>query len=359
VTNWKNTFALAAIFLIAMSALVSADSMNNDSQTSQLGSEETANITFQKGVNTLYAGQNINVGILNISNDCQNLTITYEMTGNWTLQETHLEVATSFESIPMTKSGNPVVGHFTYKNEELPAGAIVDTYVIPVNGKNGTVYIAAHAVVSNLNCDEGAWASGTQFPGDNWATYFTYDISDCTEEEIDDEDNEEDNEGDSGEDNEGDSGEDNEEDSGEDNEEDSGEDNEEDSGEDNEEDSGEDNEGDGGEDNEGGEEEDNGGDDGENNEVDTTNGKKSGSSGSSKIVTVSETASEDDNAYMSTSQEEEPQHPVMSVSEPVHETEEQGILVLMAEKGSSLLWILIAMLLSGIWMMSGYGLTYP
>jgi hypothetical protein len=195
---------------------------------------------------------------------------------------------------------------------------MTDTYVIPVNGKNGTVYIAAHAVVSNLNCDEGAWASGTQFPGDNWATYFTYDISDCTEEEVDEEDNGEDNEGDNGEDSEGD------------------------------------NEGNNGEDNEGDNEED----EGENNEVDTNNGKKSGSSGSSKIIAVSET-SEGDNAYMSTSLEEEPQYPVMSASEPVHETEEQGILVLLAEKGSSLLWILIAMLLSGIWMMSGYGLTYP
>ncbi len=343
------------MFLIAMSALVSADSMNNDSQTLQLGSEETANITFQTVVNTLYAGQNINVGTLNISNDCQNLTITYEMTGNWTLQETHLEVATSFESIPMTKSGNPVIGHFTYKNEELPDGTIVDTYVIPVSGKNGTVYIAAHAVVSNLNCDEGAWASGTQFPGDNWATYFIYDIIDCTEEEID----EEDNEGDDGEDSEGDKEENNEGDSGEDNEGDEEENNEGDVGEDNEGDEEENNEGDVGEDNEVDEGEDNEGDDGENNEVDTNNGKKSGSSGSSKIVEVSETTSEDDNAYMSISQEEEPQHPVMSVSEPVHETEEQGIIVLLAEKSSSLLWILIAMLLSGIWMMSGYGLTYP
>ncbi len=334
-TNWKNTFALAAMFLIAMSALVSADSMNNESQTIQLGYVETTNMTSQTVVNTLYAGQNINVGTLNISNDCQNLTIAYEMTGNWTLQETHLEVATSFESIPMTTSGNPVIGHFTYKSEELPEGTIIDTYVIPVSGKNGTVYIAAHAVVSNLNCDEGAWASGTQFPGDNWATYFTYDINDCTEEEID----------------EGDNGEDNEEDGGEDNEGDEGEDNEGDGGEDNEGDEGKDNEGDIGEDNEGDEE--------ENNEVDTNNGKNSGSSGSSKVVAVSETTSEDDNEYMSTPQEEEPQPPVMSVAAPINETEEQEILVLLAEKGSSLLWILIAMLLSGIWMMSGYGLTYP
>jgi predicted heme/steroid binding protein len=327
------------MLLIAMSGLVSANSMNNEFQTIQSESTESTNMTFQTVVNTLYAGQNINVGTLNISNDCQNLTVTYEMAGNWTLQETHLEIATSFESIPMTKSGNPVIGHFTYKNEELPEGSIIDTYVIPVNGKNGTVYIAAHAVVSNQNSDEGAWASGTQFPGDNWATYFTYDIINCAKEEID----QEDNEGDDGEDNEGNDGEDNEGGDGEDNE-----------GND-----GEDNEGNDGEDNEGNDGEDNEGNEGEDNEGDTNNGKKSGSSGSARVSEVSETTSEDNNAYMSTPQEEEPQPPVMSVAEPVHETKEQRILVLLAEKGSNLLWILIAMLLSGIWIMSGYGLTHP
>ena len=301
--NFKNAFVLTAILIIAMSSMVSAGSIDNEFH-----------------VKTLYAGQNIEAGTVNVSNDCQNIYVTYRMTEDWTLQETHLEVATSFEDIPVTKTGNPIVGHFTYKNGEFPSGTITDTYVIPINGKNGTVYIAAHANVSSHTLNEGAWAAGSSFPGQNWATYFTYDIADC---------NEEDSEGEEGEGNDGDEGEGNE-------------------GE------GDEGEGDEGEGNEEKDETDAG-------EENTNNGKKSSSSsGPSRMAAAPGTSDpENDNAYMSTGLDEDIQVPLMSTPEPSYETEDKGTLATIIAKGSNFLWVIIAMLLSGIWIISGYGLTYP
>jgi hypothetical protein len=349
--KFKNIFVLAAVLIIAMSTIVSADSTDNESN-----------------VKVLYAGQNIEAGTVNVSNDCQNIYVTYRMAGDWILQETHLEIATSFEDIPVTKAGNPIVGHFTYKNGELPSGTTTDTYVIPINGKNGTLYIAAHADVSSHTLNEGAWAAGSSFPGQNWATYFTYNITNCNGGEIDEEEAGE-GEGGEGEAGEGEGGE-GEAGEGEGGEGEAGE------GEGGE---GEAGEGEGGEgeagEGEGGEgeagegeidEEEAGegeGDEGaEDSDEDNANdGKKSSSSsGPSRMVAVSGAPNPtDDNAYMSITPEEDIQIPVMSTPEPIYDTEEQDNLATIVEKGSNSLWAIIAMLLSGIWIMSGYGLTYP
>jgi len=104
------------------------------------------------------------------------LHVKYETTGCWHLVETHLAVATSFEEIPQTKKGNPIPGHFPYSSYHKP---MVTEYTYEVDLDGDTVYIAAHAVVY---CDcgcyfETAWGEGptsADFPGRNWAMYFTY-----------------------------------------------------------------------------------------------------------------------------------------------------------------------------------------
>lgn len=102
------------------------------------------------------------------------------------------------------------------------------------------------------------------------------------------------------------------------------------------------------------------GDDSEGEDEADTGTKKSGSSsGSDRMVASSPVASaDDDNAYMSADIEEEEQLPMMSVPEPVYEEEDQGALTDVFEKGRSFLWLVIALLLSGICIMSGYGLTF-
>ncbi|WP_340818946.1 hypothetical protein [Methanolobus sp. WCC4] len=167
--NSKNIWLLTAIFLIISSSSI-AYADENDTITTQ----------------ALYAAKNIDVGTLNVSNDTEYLYITYETMNGWTILETHLEVVNDSEDFPVNGGGNVVPGHFTYKNDSIPAGTTIQDYVIPLEAylpaKNNTLYIAAHAVVSNGTSEEGAWANGTRFSDKNWATYFTYTITDTDED---------------------------------------------------------------------------------------------------------------------------------------------------------------------------------
>ena len=109
--------------------------------------------------------------------------IIYNITeSGWQINETNLAVATSFDDIPQTKSGNPKIGKFPYKADH-PGGVTTYTYTIDLddygllnNGEyHGTLVFAAHAVVYNPSIsEETAWAdTGLNFPGGSWALYFT------------------------------------------------------------------------------------------------------------------------------------------------------------------------------------------
>ena len=136
----------------------------------------------------LWAGQNIDVGTVSVWNDAENLYVKYETTDDWYLTETHLHVATALGDIPQTKTGNPIPGHFDYPMEYDPP-VQENTNVINLEDCGFEVgdelYIAAHAVVqkviteapyyaSTVVQEETAWGAGDNFPGNNWAMYFTY-----------------------------------------------------------------------------------------------------------------------------------------------------------------------------------------
>ena len=100
------------------------------------------------------------------------------------MTETHLHIANgSVVDIPQTKKGNPRPGQFDYSEEYEPC-VNVYTYVIPLEGLSGEVYIAAHAAVQMevedgsgdmITYEESAWGNGIEFAEDrNWAMYFTY-----------------------------------------------------------------------------------------------------------------------------------------------------------------------------------------
>ena len=132
-------------------------------------------------ITNLTAGQHIDVGNVSVWNDGVNLSVTFETTGNWSLNETHLHVVNnSVAGIPQ-KNGNPPPGKFDYKNESLTTQTY--TYVIPLAwAVDDTLYIAAHAEVQDLNetgyvlQEETAWGEGYDFPGKNWAMYFNYTV---------------------------------------------------------------------------------------------------------------------------------------------------------------------------------------
>ena len=125
------------------------------------------------------------VGVVEVTDDGNNLTVTYTTTNGWLLNETHLHIANeSEEGIPQTKKGNPKVGQFDYSEEHEPC--VEYTYVIPLDGLSGEVYIAAHAAVDGTVGEtvdetttyESAWGEGDEFnEGRNWAMYFTYTIA--------------------------------------------------------------------------------------------------------------------------------------------------------------------------------------
>ena len=125
------------------------------------------------------AGQNINVGDVSVWNDADHLYVKYEATDGWYLIGSHVHFATSLDGIPQ-KNGNPIPGKFDYAMEHDPE-VLEYTYEIDLNGLDpGTVYIATHADVLLLDRkdkiiqEETAWGDGVDFPGANWATYFTY-----------------------------------------------------------------------------------------------------------------------------------------------------------------------------------------
>ena len=125
------------------------------------------------------------IGYVTVSQCGDNLYVTYSITciTCWHLTETHLAVATDRDDIPQ-RNGNPVPGQFDYAmTHDLPTKSY--TYVIPLGEWDaGTeLVIAAHAVVVCDCQEETAWAAfidcGTwlyDFPGRNWALYFTYTV---------------------------------------------------------------------------------------------------------------------------------------------------------------------------------------
>jgi hypothetical protein len=129
-------------------------------------------------IQTLYAGQNIPVGTVEVWNDGDALHITYRITAPWKMSESHLMVAASLSGIPQTAKGNPIPGKFTW-SQTYDQGVSGSEFVISLseNDLESTfLFVAAHAVVTNGGQTETAWAQGHAFDGKNWATLFTYQV---------------------------------------------------------------------------------------------------------------------------------------------------------------------------------------
>ena len=122
----------------------------------------------------------IDVGDVMVWNDGEQLFVRYVVTAqDWCLTETHNHVATSADAIPQTKKGNPIPGKFNFSATLDCVTSL--TFVVPLTwGPGVELFIAAHAslenpsvVYSNGPWTETAWGAGFDFPGRNWATYFT------------------------------------------------------------------------------------------------------------------------------------------------------------------------------------------
>lgn len=137
----------------------------------------------------LVAGQTIVVGsILFEEIDTDNngqadvLKITYQTTDDWYLEEIHFWIGTSLNQMPQTQTGNPQIGHFPYKFNNLNTQKFSFTIpfsILNVNCNNLNEYfVAAHASVFRLSNNvvvqgETAWGKGERITRKgNWAMYF-------------------------------------------------------------------------------------------------------------------------------------------------------------------------------------------
>lgn len=97
----------------------------------------------------IYAGQNWEIGYLEVTNDAENYYVTYNMfpeiaTEGWVFTELHLSVESSEPAIPQTKTGNPIPGQFEFS--AYPSSSAPYTFTVPIT-EGGSIVIAAHAAI--------------------------------------------------------------------------------------------------------------------------------------------------------------------------------------------------------------------
>lgn len=130
---------------------------------------------------TLLAGQTIDAGTVNVSNDASYIYVTYTATNGWVLSQTHLYVG-NCDSIPVNNPGNPMPGQFPYTSTHN--NVTTYTYQIPISRipLEGCGCIAAHAVVKKYNSSnqlidtQTGWGNGVRInlTGGNWGMKFDY-----------------------------------------------------------------------------------------------------------------------------------------------------------------------------------------
>lgn len=154
-----------------------------DSSSSSGGSSSSVATTGSFSEFDIYAGQTILVGKLIVSNDADNLYVTYNITSNGILlNQVHLWVGNDLSTVPINKQGVPVPGLFPYVAEGLSASTY--SFVIPFSNLGIVdvtaycglpLYIFAH---SALNNGETGWSFGTAFSNwtgtERWGWYSTY-----------------------------------------------------------------------------------------------------------------------------------------------------------------------------------------
>lgn len=131
----------------------------------------------------LIAGQDEVIGTITVSEDGDDIEVTYSLDSGWSMTESHLHLATDCGDIPQTGSGNPKVGRFEFSRDYDPA-VRMDTYVVDQAAQgfvdDDELCIAAHAaVVSDSGDEETAWGEGERFTErGNWAMHFSYEVCD-------------------------------------------------------------------------------------------------------------------------------------------------------------------------------------
>lgn len=134
---------------------------------------------------TLFAGQSINAGTVDLAVNGDTLVVSYNTIDGWGLEEVHLFIGENLADMPQAKNGNPKIGNFPYIAQSLN-GAVSYSFYIPLSALGGEPYVcdktfivAAHAALKKDNGDgtfqtETGWGDGEKMvTKGNWATYFS------------------------------------------------------------------------------------------------------------------------------------------------------------------------------------------
>ncbi|MEO0097568.1 MAG: hypothetical protein ABIK78_05690 [candidate division WOR-3 bacterium] len=170
--TFKLLFVLLPIFLILVGCKKEESNLNIPQSASQ-----TIRDLGDAYATDIIAGQNLDVGDIEVWFDEDNVYVKYLTTDNWYLTECHLHIGASLSDIPQVK-GNPVPGQFAYA-VELTEPTQSYTFTIPLGewSQLEELYFAAHCVVCEIiggekNREETGWGNGNPFPGSNWGRYF-------------------------------------------------------------------------------------------------------------------------------------------------------------------------------------------
>jgi hypothetical protein len=175
--RWISFFAVLVVFSVVYLSGCSDTPINapGDQQLSTLGDATCAAGTTYD----LMAGQNTNIGTLNVSNNQTHLIVTYTVTNpicTTGLEGLHLWVGTDLANVPKNGAGNLQLGHFPYSADAN--GASTYTFTIPFSELGITdvtqacltnLYVVAHAV----HCGETVFggSNGVNI-GDNGRWYY-------------------------------------------------------------------------------------------------------------------------------------------------------------------------------------------
>lgn len=169
--------------LFMMSACENEPVSNNDAAAAKIS--QTENVTFDVSnacyTTDLIAGQYYLAGHIYVTMDATKVYVTYSTVDNWRIKGTHLYVG-DCNKIPQTGTGNPIPGKFPLATSN-PSGVQQVTFTINKSDLGDCFCIAAHADVSRPGQSETAWAKGDNFPGSNWAMYFSLCKSNCLDQE--------------------------------------------------------------------------------------------------------------------------------------------------------------------------------